>query len=122
MMSAKNAEPAKRIPITIVLWKRNFSKPRLVCFAWVKPSPPPNALPRPDSDCCKMTPKIRSTERRIWIYGNKAAIEFIAKHYSRWEIKVKVSQVSIVVKGAYRILGFCLSAIQYLYASAQESP
>jgi hypothetical protein len=57
------------IAITIVAINIIFSTPRFVWCPDEKPSPPPNAPPRPASDCCKRMPPIRSNDKTIWIYG-----------------------------------------------------
>ena len=47
------ADTAKRIPITIVVVKRVFSKPRRVWKAELKLSLPPNAPPIAAPVCCR---------------------------------------------------------------------
>jgi hypothetical protein len=69
-MSATRDDRAKRITITMVEMKIIRSIPRRVCAGALRFSPPPNALPKSASDCCRRTRIINSAERVIWIYGN----------------------------------------------------
>ncbi len=64
----------KRIAKTIVPLKSTFSKPRLVWYAALKLSFPPNAPPTLDSDFCNSIEAIISIARMICKYGNNAVI------------------------------------------------